>query len=99
MEQSIQIQVSPEELRALITEAINAAVPGAVAKGLPPEKHFLSRLEVAEKLGISLTTVHELIKQGKLIPKKVGRRTLFVISEVLNLPYEKYQRTHKDIKP
>lgn len=99
MEQSIQIQVSPDELRALITEAITAALPAAVAKGLPPEKQFLTRYEVAEKLNISLTTVHELIKSGKLIPRKVGRRTLFDINDVLNLPYSKYARTHKDIKP
>ena len=92
MEQTINIQVSPEELRALITDAINTAVPEAVAKGLPPAKQFLNRYEVAEKLNISLTT-------GKLIPRKVGRRTLFDINEVLNLPYEKYARTHKDIKP
>ena len=99
MEQTINIQVSPEELRALITDAINTAVPEAVAKGLPPAKQFLNSYEIAEKLNISLTTVHELINSGKLIPRKVGRRTLFDINEVLNLPYEKYARTHKDIKP
>lgn len=98
MEQTIQTQLTADELREIIYEAVAKAVPEAVAAGLPPAKQYLSRFEVAEKLNISLTTVHYLINHGELKPVKIGRRTLFRIDDVINLPYSKYARTPKNTK-
>jgi len=41
--------------------------------------------ETAELLGIGYATVYRWIKQGKLIPVKVDRRTLIPKSEIVRL--------------
>lgn len=49
-------------------------------------KKFLRARDVAERLGIGLSTVWFYAKQGKLTPKKISSRvTVFSIDEVDNL--------------
>lgn len=53
---------------------------GVIAQGSPigPDPHErLSRKQIVSEYGISLTTVHNLMKSGQLSYEKVGRRTLF----------------------
>jgi len=45
---------------------------------------FLSRQEVAEMLGVSLVTLHNLKKSKTLVPThKIGRKPLYLFSELL----------------
>lgn len=41
----------------------------------------LSRRELAATLGIGLGTVHRLIREGKIVGLKVGKRTIFRADE------------------
>lgn len=36
-----------------------------------------TRAELAERLGVSLVTLHQLVKQGIIKPIKIGRKVLF----------------------
>lgn len=46
------------------------------------EPRYYSRKEVAELLHVSLPTLHAMIKGGAVVPKKIGRRTLFEAKSV-----------------
>ncbi|RVT93432.1 helix-turn-helix domain-containing protein [Sphingomonas crocodyli] len=48
----------------------------------------LSIIEVAAALGISRTTTHTLINEGRLTARKVGRRTLITAASVNRLLQE-----------
>lgn len=92
MEQSIIIPVSLDDLKQIVTEAVSEAVTGSLDRFIPDEKRYLTRKEVAEKFHVSLSTVHAWINSGKIQAKKMGRRTLFILSEVENSPSPKYKR-------
>ena len=85
MEQSIIIPVSLDDLKQIVTEAVSEAV-------IPDEKRYLTRKEVAGKFHVSLSTVHAWINSGKIQAVKIGRRTLFDLSEVENATSPKYKR-------
>lgn len=46
------------------------------------EPKMYTRKEVAEKLNISLPTLHELVKQGVIVPTYVGRKPLFKVQDI-----------------
>jgi hypothetical protein len=87
---SIQlIQVTPNELADLISENVKASIQN-LAKGLselstPQQKEIVTRKEVAEMFGISFVTLHEWTKNGILSPSKIGGRTFFKRSELMQL--------------
>lgn len=43
---------------------------------------FITRQEVAEMFGVSITTVHSWMNVGILKPYKIGNKTRFLLSEV-----------------
>lgn len=92
MEQSIIIPVSLDDLKQIVTEAVSEAVTGSLDRFIPDEKRYLTRKEVAEKFHVSLSTVHAWINSGKIQAVKIGRRTLFDLSEVENATSPKYKR-------
>jgi hypothetical protein len=57
---------------------------------------LLSRNQTAALLKVTLTTLHNWHMQGKLIPKKIGRRILYdkqqIISELKSADRLKYKR-------
>ena len=88
MEQSIIIPVSLGDLKQIVTEAVNQALH----QFIPDEKRYLTRKEVAEKFHVTLSTVHAWINSGKIQAVKIGRRTLFDLSEIENAASPKYKR-------
>jgi excisionase family DNA binding protein len=51
----------------------------------PPQQEGISKVDTAVMLGIGLTTVNKLIREGRLRSVKLGRRTIVPRSEVLRL--------------
>lgn len=85
MDESILIQISKENLRSMLSEAVEEAVTRIV----PREKRYYSRQQIAEKFKVSLPTVHGWMNSGKLTALKIGGRTLFDADEVDNAVKEK----------
>ncbi len=83
------ISVNPNELADLISENVKASIQN-LTKGLselstPQQKEIVTRKEVAEMFGISFVTLHEWTKNGILSPSKIGGRTFFKRSELMQL--------------
>lgn len=86
------IQVSPNELVNLISESVKTQIQelSNYLKASNPqkeEKEFLTRKEVAELFKVSLVTIHEWCNNGVLKHYKVGNRTYFKYSELLETLY------------
>jgi predicted DNA-binding transcriptional regulator AlpA len=87
---SIQlIQVTPNELADLISENVKTSIQN-LAKGLnelnqPHQKEIVSRKEVAEMFDVSLVTIHDWMNNDILKPYKIGGRTFFKRSELMQL--------------
>jgi hypothetical protein len=83
------IQVTPNELANLISENVKVQIQN-LANGLsnqnkPQQKEVVSRKEVAEMFDVSLVTVHDWINNDILKPYKIGGRTFFKRSELMQL--------------
>lgn len=93
MQESILIQISPDTLRSMISEAVGQAVDKVRAITQPK---YLTRKEVAEMYSVTLPTVHSWVNSGKLHAVKIGGRTLFSAEEVNrateNIPLLKKKR-------
>jgi len=86
-EKFIQVaQFSEQDLISLIEERVSNAIKALShlqpANSLEPE--FYSRADVAEILGVSLTTLYLWNKQGILNHNKIGNRVYYARSEVLS---------------
>lgn len=64
------------------TQPIEAAMERVIAKMLPKNDEYLTRKQCAERLHITLPTLHAYINKGVLVAYKIGRRTLFKAEEV-----------------
>lgn len=62
--------------------AIEAAMERVIGKHLAPKDEYLTRKQCAERLHITLPTLHAYINKGVLVAYKIGRRTLFKSEEV-----------------
>lgn len=88
MEQLKFIQVTPNELANLITESVktqNQELLNAL-KGQQPtkeEKEFLTRKETADLFKVSLVTIHEWQNNGTIKVYKMGNRSYYKRSELL----------------
>ena len=83
------ISVNPNELADLISESVKASIQN-LTRGLselstPQQKEIVTRKEVAEIFEISFVTLHDWIKNGILTPYKIGGRTFFKRSELMQL--------------
>jgi len=80
------IQVSPQELATLIQESVKQSLlisptPSIESK----QKEILTRIETANLFSISLVCLHDWIKKGIIKPYKVGNKTYFKRSEVMEV--------------
>lgn len=74
MNQFTVIQITPDELSALIKEAISSAL----SQQKPPDTNKPMRMDEAAKyLGIAKQTLYCNIGAGKIRPNKVGKHNLF----------------------
>jgi hypothetical protein len=83
------ISVNPNELAELISENVKVQIQN-LARDLselstPQQNEIVSRKEVAEMFQISLVSLHEWTKNGILTPYKIGGRTFFKRSELMQL--------------
>ena len=76
-------QITPQELEVLINNAVSRALASIMPIPKPQTSGYITRSRVCELLHISLPTIHSWMKQGKLKPYHIGRRTLFKESEVM----------------
>ena len=85
------IQVTPTELVDLITESVKTHFQelSLLSQGNEPknEKEFLTRKETATLFDVSLVTIHEWQKSGILKVYKMGNRSFFKYSELLETLY------------
>lgn len=85
------IQVTPEELVNLISESVKAQLKELSSRlegnTSSDEKEFLTRKETAELFKVSLVTIHEWQNNGILKVYKMGNRSFFKYSELLETLY------------
>lgn len=83
------IQVTPNELAYLISESVKTQIQelvNASNKEQPKDENdLLSRKETAEFFKVSLVSIHAWMKDGIIKPYKVGNRTYFKKSELINV--------------
>lgn len=81
------IQVSPNELADLICENVKIQLKellqGSTRKPAEEANELLTRKQTAEFLDISTVTLHAWCNQGILKPYKMGNRTYFKRSELI----------------
>jgi hypothetical protein len=86
------IQVTPQELTDLINEALKARFKELYTQiqGIEPknEKEFLTRKETQALFNVSSVTIHEWQKNGILKVYKMGNRSYFKYSELLETLYK-----------
>jgi hypothetical protein len=95
MSQVQLIQVTPTELADIISENVKAQLKALFKEmqGTPKEDEheFLTRKETAALFKVSLVTVHEWSNNGILKPYKLGNRTYYKYSELLNALFNSNQ--------
>ena len=92
MQNSTIIQVNPDELANLISERVKKelqdfATNPNVKQLEQNEKPHLTRSETARFFDISLNCVNDWSKKGILKPIKVGQRTYFKKSDLIDLMF------------
>jgi len=88
--QQIQLfQVTPNELANLISESVKTQIQELVnatnKEQQKDENDLLSRKETAEFFKVSLVTVHSWVNSGLIRPLKMGNKTYFKKSELINI--------------
>jgi len=53
------------------------------------DKISVTITEASEMLGLGRSTIYRLINSGELKPRKVGKRTLFLVSELRDFIHSK----------
>ena len=80
------IQVTPQELAELIQESVKQSLPSLPLPQIDSnQKEVLTRTETAKLLSISLVCLHDWVRKKILKPYKVGNKTYFKRSEVMEV--------------
>jgi hypothetical protein len=83
------ISVNPNELANLIAQSVKTQMQELLISSnkeqRKDEDDFLTRRETAQFFKVSLVTVHSWMKDGIIKPFKVGNRTYFKKSELVNV--------------
>ena len=78
-------EVNPQQLTETILKGVETQINDLKKNFTPKEPDdFLTRMETAKLLKISLTTVHEWANTGTLKAYKVGNRTYFSRKKIEN---------------
>ncbi len=80
---STLIMCDEEQLRKIVADTVRQVMNQAKAEAeATKEMATLTREEVAELLNVTKPTLWRWEKAGYLIPKKIGKRVLYLRSEV-----------------
>lgn len=84
MQKFIQVPLYDiQELEALITNAVLAAIDKKLEKLTPPkQEEYLTRKQTALRLGIALSTLHEYTQAGYIPAFRIGSRVRYKITDV-----------------
>ena len=85
MQGMLMTTFSREELQVLIRDGLSEAL----AEIRPQEKKYLTRRDVAERFSVTLCTVGNWVKSGRLKSVRVGGRVLFPVDEVERMEKKK----------
>jgi len=87
MEQIQIISISPQELASLIAQEVGKKIDMLnrfnSANQIDEPKEIMTRKETADLFSISTVTVHDWVNTGIIKPYKVGNRTYFKRSELM----------------
>lgn len=72
-------EITPEDLRSIIADEVRRAL----AEKPAPRQY--TREQVADMCHVTLATLHNWVRQGRLHPVKVNGRVLFAEDEINNL--------------
>jgi excisionase family DNA binding protein len=72
--------LTTEEFKNLVSECIRESFPNQ--KLAEETQKYFTRKEVAKQLNISLPTLHDLTKSGKIPAYRCGKRVLYDVEEV-----------------
>lgn len=85
------IQVTPEELVTMISDSVKTQIQEIKflfeGNNKKQEKEFLTRSETAKLFNVSLVTIHDWQKNGILKVYKMGNRSFFKYSELIDTLY------------
>ena len=92
MEEILVIQLTLQELKEVIYDVVKLSLSEFKEEFRKEQQvELLTRKEVAEMLRISLPTLHQWTKVGKLKGYKKSGRVYFKRNEVINALESKYQ--------
>ena len=94
MKQQILIQLEPNELKAMIKDAVKDAVDSLTPRAAPDEVEYITRSQTAKILGIALSTLDLWVKDGRVIKYRINSTVRFKKAEVLDAykSFRKYER-------
>lgn len=75
------IELSPEELRELISAAIEEKLR-TIPTPQPSEERLLTREQAAEFLQVDLSTLHRWAQKGILSPRRIGGKVRYYYSDI-----------------
>jgi hypothetical protein len=88
--------VTPSELQELITQGVqdqlNKFFNGSSFKSKEQENPHLTRKETAQFFNISLNCLNDWCRKGIVTPYKVGQRTYFKRSELVQVMFNQPKR-------
>ena len=95
MEKNMLVQLNVVELKDLINESVSTAISNITKP--KAEDELLKRKDVAKLFSVSLVTISDWMKTGKLPFHRINSRIFFKKSEVLDAMQStrKYNRKHK----
>lgn len=87
MKSTLLIQTSPDELVEAIKQVVQIEIAKIGDQNTPQAnlREVLTRKETAELLGVSLVTIHDWSRSGIIHPYKLGNRTYFKRSEIMEV--------------
>jgi excisionase family DNA binding protein len=77
-------QVSPEELKTLINEALASKLKSIQLSSATSHEDYLTTVEVSQLFKISISTVHNWRKAGTLVACQIGGRVYFKRTDIDN---------------
>ena len=88
------LMISEEQFKTMVADAICEAKEQAEEERKNAEEiAAMSRKEAAEKLRVSVHTLWRWARDGYLVPKRIGRRVLYLKSDVERIIMRGYGET------